>query len=122
MALHLDSIARLEEFKVNSIETTGEQPVVQYRGEIMPLKYIQDSNQQFENDAKIPVVVVSYKGRNVGLVVEKIIDIVEEAPRESSHQAMSDFFRSVVLQNKITDLLDVKKYLDQTMSLEEKSC
>ena len=62
-----------------------------------------------ENDSdKIQVVVYSANGRSIGLVVDRIIDIVEdtlEVTRESSHTGV---LSSVVIQDRVTDLVDVE--------------
>jgi two-component system, chemotaxis family, sensor kinase CheA len=53
------------------------------------------------------VVVYSEKGRSVGLVVDRILDIVEESfvvERQSRRQGIVG---SAVIQNRVTDILDV---------------
>ena len=116
LAIPLAIVARLEEFSDTEVEQAGAQEVVQYRGEIMPL--IRLSNmlpssgmgygmEEEEND-KIQVVVYSHENRSVGLVVDKIIDIVEdslEVQRESHHTGV---LCSVVIQDRVTDLVDIE--------------
>ena len=116
LAIPLAIVARLEEFSDSEVEQAGAQEVVQYRGEIMPL--IRLSNmlpssgmgygmEEEEND-KIQVVVYSHQNRSVGLVVDKIIDIVEdslEVQRESHHTGV---LCSVVIQDRVTDLVDIE--------------
>ena len=116
LAIPLAIVARLEEFSDTEVEQAGAQEVVQYRGEIMPL--IRLSNmlpssgmgygmEEEEND-KIQVVVYSHQNRSVGLVVDKIIDIVEdslEVQRESHHTGV---LCSVVIQDRVTDLVDIE--------------
>ena len=116
LAIPLAIVARLEEFSDTEVEQAGAQEVVQYRGEIMPL--IRLSNmlpssgmgygmEEEEND-KIQVVVYSHQKRSVGLVVDKIIDIVEdslEVQRESHHTGV---LCSVVIQDRVTDLVDIE--------------
>jgi len=116
LAIPLAIVARLEEFSHSEVEQAGAQEVVQYRGEIMPL--IRLSNmlpssgmgygmEEEEND-KIQVVVYSHQSRSVGLVVDKIIDIVEdslEVQRESHHTGV---LCSVVIQDRVTDLVDIE--------------
>ena len=99
------------------MEAAGAQEVVQYRGEIMPLirlsnmlptspsaGYMMDEEQT----EKLQVVVYSYHNRSVGLVVDRIIDIVEdslEVQRESHHTGV---LSSVVIQDRVTDLVDIE--------------
>jgi len=85
MAVDLSLVARLEEFPRNLVEIAGDHEVVQYRGEIMPL--IRVSEKLVSEQRRVPelvqdslhVVVYSEKGRSIGLVVDRILDIVEES-------------------------------------------
>ena len=116
-AVPLGLVSRLEEFNRNEVESAGAQEVVQYRGEIMPL--IRLSNMlptpptagygyDDEETEKLQVVVYSHHARSVGLVVDRIIDIVEdslEVQRESHHTGV---LSSVVIQDRVTDLVDIE--------------
>ena len=61
-----------------------------------------------EQTEKLQVVVYSFHNRSVGLVVDRIIDIVEdslEVQRESHHTGV---LSSVVIQDRVTDLVDIE--------------
>jgi len=113
MAMELSLVARLEEFKPELIEKAGDQLVVQYRGEIMPLIQIADvlhlakCESQGKEAGKTQVVVYSEDGRSVGLVVDRILDIVEESFVQQQPAKREGLFGSAVIQQKVTDLLDV---------------
>jgi two-component system, chemotaxis family, sensor kinase CheA len=114
LAMELSLVARLEEFRADAIERTGEQLVVQYRGEIMPLVYIADAlrlphceSAAQNQSGKTQVVVYSEEGRRVGLVVDRILDIVEESFVRQQPAKREGLFGSAVIQQKVTDLLDV---------------
>lgn len=112
MAIPLSMVARLEEFPRRSVERSGEQEVIQYRGQIIPLIRVADhiaGGGGLGEDLSDPMQVVIYaeNGRSVGLVVGRIDDIVEEVitvKRESSGRGT---LGSVVIKEKVTDLLDV---------------
>jgi two-component system chemotaxis sensor kinase CheA len=53
------------------------------------------------------VVVYAEHGRSVGLVVEHICDIVEETLKIRRDQRREGIAGSAVIQDKVTDLLDV---------------
>jgi two-component system chemotaxis sensor kinase CheA len=53
------------------------------------------------------VVVYSEAGRSVGLVVGKINDIVHEAITVQRNSGRDGILGSVVVQDKVTDLIDV---------------
>ncbi len=113
MAMELSLVARLEEFKAETIEKAGDQQVVQYRGEIMPLIRISDvlrlphGNSPNDDTGMTQVVVFSDDGHSVGLVVDRILDIVEESFVRQQPSKREGLFGSAVIQQKVTDLLDV---------------
>lgn len=113
MAIPLTAVARLEEFKRSSIEYSGSQEVVRYRGQILPLirvaRYVPTVEGHGATDSEVlQVVVHTEKGRSVGLVVGRICDIVQETISAKRHAYGNGIFGSVVLQDKVTDLLDVR--------------
>jgi two-component system chemotaxis sensor kinase CheA len=113
MAVDLSVVARLEEFSANIVETTGDQEVVQYRGQIMPLLRVSGVLQSrnwkaVENGQEsLHVVVYAGQGRSVGLVVDRIIDIVEEHLVMQPESARACVLGSAVIQKRVTDVLDV---------------
>jgi two-component system chemotaxis sensor kinase CheA len=112
MAIPLSMVARLEEFPRNQIERSGAQEVVQYRGQILPLirvsNYVQAAaGADAEKTDLMQVVVYSEQGRSVGLVVGSINDIVEEAVTVKRDAIGDGILGSAVIQDKVTDLLDV---------------
>ena len=111
MAVPLSLVVRLEEFDPNLLENSDGQPVVQYRGEIMPLVFLSDVfdiDTSKEKDNTMRVIVYSDRGRSVGVVVGKIIDIVEEAVSLKKGSVGQGLLGSTVVQDKVTDLLDVE--------------
>ena len=110
MAMPLSEVARLEEFPRSTVERTGQRMVVQYRGEIMPLV---DLGRLFasgggaEPDQALQVVVYTAHGRSVGLVVDRIIDIVDENIHTEPRSARQGIVASAVIQGCVTELLDV---------------
>ncbi len=113
MAIDLSLVARLEEFPRDSIEIAGDQEVVQYRGQIMPLirvSEVLESRRQKAADngqESLHVVVYAQNGRSVGLVVDRILDIVEESFVMQPHSAGKGTLGSAVIQKCVTDILDV---------------
>jgi two-component system chemotaxis sensor kinase CheA len=113
MAVDLALVARLEEFPRDAIEVAGEQEAVQYRGQIMPLVRVADALQSkrrmvSENGQEaLQVVVYADKGRSVGLVVDRILDIVEESFVIQPQTGRRGVLGSAVLQKRVTDILDV---------------
>ena len=116
MAIPLSMVARLEVIPRSSIEFSGTQEVVRYRGQILTLirvsKYVSAvSVSETSNDDKEPsmqVVVYAEQGRSVGLVVDRIHDIVNETITVRRDACANGIFGSVVIQDRVTDLLDVQ--------------
>ena len=111
MAIPLSLAARLEEFPISKIERTGALDVVQYRGQILPLirvaDFIPGRVTREEPSDILQVVVYSDQGRSYGLIVSQIIDIVEEAITIKRASTTPGLLGSAVVQEKVTDLLDV---------------
>ncbi len=111
MAVPLTLVARLEEFNQSMLENSDERPVVQYRGDIMPLIFLSDvfgMNTTEVKEGPVRVIVYSAQGRSVGVVVDKIIDIVEESVTLKKGAVRPGLLGSAVVQDKVTDLLDVE--------------
>ncbi len=110
MAVPLSTVARLEEFPRSQVERSGRQEVVQYRGQILPLIRVADflgaPSASAESDP-MQVVVYAEQNRSVGLVVGRINDIVEESIAVRREAAGDGILGSAVIQNRVTDLLDV---------------
>jgi two-component system chemotaxis sensor kinase CheA len=108
-AIPLSSVARLEEFAFESVEQAGNSEVVQYRGKIMPLVDIVRALGGGSGDAGSArrVVVYALDGRSYGLVVERIVDILECEVELHRSQNRPGILGSAVLQKRVTDFLDV---------------
>ena len=111
LAIPLSMVARLEEFPRSKIERSGNQDVVQYRGQILPLidlaKYLPRANELPALSDPMQVVVYSEQGRSVGLLVSKISDIVQQTLSVKRQAGQNGILGSAVIQGKVTDLLDV---------------
>lgn len=122
MAMDLSLVARLEEFKPEMVECAGDAQVVQYRGQIMPLLRVSDvlpgghggngnGHDRRDLTTALQVVVYSEKGRSVGLVVDRILDIVEETFVPQRPSKRDGLLGSAVIQQRVTDLLDVRGFV-----------
>jgi len=124
MALPLDLLARLEELPAGNIEKAGTQWVAQYRGDILPLVNLEFALQERrrehqharlvanESAAPLQVLVCNHQGRAVGLVVERILDIVEDAAELKYPASRPGVLYSTVIDERITELIDVPALLN----------
>ncbi|HEX3820649.1 MAG TPA: chemotaxis protein CheA [Candidatus Sulfotelmatobacter sp.] len=108
MAIDLSLVARLEEFSRDSVEVSGHREVVQYRGQIMPLIRVSEAlgSHRHSEGESLQVVVYGDQGRSVGLVVDRILDIVEETYVVRPHSGRAGVVGSAIIQHKVTDILD----------------
>jgi two-component system, chemotaxis family, sensor kinase CheA len=131
MAIPLSTLARLEEFPVAQVEMSGRQWVTQYRGQILPLIRLNIVLQEQERERKkdrrdklrtlqapplpdsgpIQVLVLNHDGRSFGLVVERILDIVEDRADVKSAATRASVLYSVVIGDRVTELLDIPAIL-----------
>jgi two-component system chemotaxis sensor kinase CheA len=122
MAIPLAEVVRLEEFPRSAVERAGPREVVQYRGEILPLVRVARVLRNGSNGhngkprpgdrisprgEKVQVVVCAPGGRRVGLVVTRIIDVVEEAITVRSGASRPGVLFTAVIQDRVTEFLDV---------------
>jgi two-component system chemotaxis sensor kinase CheA len=110
MAVPLALVARLEEFSAQSVERTAQEEVVQYRGQIMPLLRIADAlgvERSPESEDELQVIVYTKNGRSVGLVVDRILDVVEQGVAVESRALRPGILGSAVIRQRVTDMLDL---------------
>jgi two-component system chemotaxis sensor kinase CheA len=119
VALPLRSIARLEDVDVTAIEHVGDRRVMQYRGGIMPVVRIAHLLDPASPPAPspggptIPVLVCRHQGRNVGLAVERIVDIEEHDVAQLEHGERGGLIASLVIGGRVTDVLDLDALLER---------
>ncbi len=117
----LPMVARLEEIPLSAVEHAGQQAVVQYRGEIMPIVYLSEifgqgistSPAETAADNKFQMVVYRQDGQSVGLVVGQILDIVDEVIQVERDHKMKGLVGSIVVQGRVANLVDVPWVINQ---------
>jgi two-component system chemotaxis sensor kinase CheA len=128
LAVPLERVTRLESFPRTALERTGARDVVQYRGDILPLVDLAGALPERRRaprpgpgpdaDAPLRVVVTSYDGRRVGLIVDSLLDIVDEASatRPASRRGV---LGCAVIRERVTELVDVDAVLRERLGAEE---
>ena len=123
MAIPLDTLARLEEFPVAQVEMSGSQWVTQYRGQILSLVRLNVVMEErrhklrglqgppAQDSTSIQVLVLNHEGRSYGLVVDKILDIVEDEANVRSAATRASVLYSVLIGGRVTELLDIPAVL-----------
>lgn len=109
-ALPLQSVSRLEEFPKEQVERAGRNEVVQYRDGILPLVRLAnviglpDTAGEQEN---VSVIVHEHEGNLVGIVIDRVLDVVDTAVIKSDVGERAGVLGSAVVQDKVTDLVDL---------------
>lgn len=112
LAVPLQGVTRLEQLPASALEIVGDREMLQYRGTIIPMARIADVVHDAAvltaaDDAPLQVVVYRRGARTVGLVVNEILDIVDEASGVSSDIPSAGIETTLVIGDRITELLDV---------------
>jgi two-component system chemotaxis sensor kinase CheA len=116
LAVPLSLVARLEEFPQSAVEHAGGGEVVQYRNRILPLVYLRKVLEPHTPDPGQPPdplqVVVFHDGDgSVGMVVDEILDVTEEAVTARQESERDGLLGSAVVGKKVTDFLDLHQVI-----------
>jgi two-component system chemotaxis sensor kinase CheA len=105
----LAKVARLEEFPRSRVEQVADRPVVQYGGQILPLLDVASRRppEPLDGQDAFQVVVCAGPSRPVGLLVARILDIVEHDGAVRGPASRPGVEYTTVVQGRVTELLDV---------------
>ncbi len=109
-ALPLQEISRLEEFAVTSIERSGNKEVVQYRDGILPLVRLAPAiglADSRDDRTQFSVIVHEVGDRRVGIVIDRVLDVIETEIVRSEVGRRPGVLGSAVVQEHVTDLVDL---------------
>ena len=113
IGLPLAEVTRLTSASRDGIEFAGQREVLQVEGELLPLlrthKLLGEPANLTEPD-RLPVVVHRSGHGTVGLIVDRILDIVEQ-PDDCREHSLGDSVRAAVVDGKVTDLIDVSRLI-----------
>lgn len=116
LAVPLSLVARLEEFPRSAIEYAGGGQVVQYRSRILPLVSLQsvlEPGATVHEHSADPVQVVVFNDGDVsvGMVVDRILDVAEEAVTVRQRSERKGLLGSAVVGKRVTDFLDLNEVI-----------
>lgn len=121
-ALPLCLVKRLEEFDRKQVEYSGERELIRYRDSILPLiglnQFFGFSDQRSETEKeKYNVVVVQKFGKNFGLVVDSIVDVIStDNPIDDTVRDREGLLGNLVLPHGITTVVDPLGIVDRESS------
>ncbi len=116
-AVPLALVARLEDIERDRIEISAGQPVVQYRGRLMPLVPLSGTLDTTKERQAVLVFNDIDRGlgrdRCMGLVVDEILDVVEERLRVELSGDRPGLLGTAVVAGRATDVIDTGYWLTQ---------
>jgi two-component system chemotaxis sensor kinase CheA len=110
LAVPLDRVARLEEVPAAAVERTVDQETFQYGGRILPLVRLAQAFPGAGPAAArdpLQVIVCADGPGQVGVVVDRILDVVETPLEVQAAGRRPGVLGSAVIRQRVTDLLDV---------------
>jgi len=117
LALPLSQVARLEKIPKETVERANGQEVVQYRNDILPLVRLANilglECDEESDDPLLNVVVYTENQKSFGLVIDRIVDIVETALDVSRPATRPGLLTSAVIHERITDVIDLPAVIRQ---------
>jgi two-component system chemotaxis sensor kinase CheA len=116
LAILLSLVARLEEFPRSAIEHASGGQVIQYRGSILSLVSLRDvldpgAPELDETLDPVPVVVFNEGNHSVGMIVDEIVDVAEEAVKIRKKTGRKGILGSAVIGKQVTDFLDLNEVI-----------
>lgn len=118
MAIPLSDVVRLEEFPPEAFERVGSEEVVNYHGEFLRVLRMaslvverrrapRSAAGLFRGRRRTHMVVCRHHGRAIGLVVDKIMDIVEEPVAGLQAGSRECVKGTTLVRGRVTELLDI---------------
>ncbi len=111
MAVPLGLVARLEDVPRDKIEISCGNPVMQYRGKLMPLVPL--SGVVDTERPRQPLLVFADKEHAMGLMVDEIVDVVEDRLEIELAGARPGLLGTAVIAGQAIDVLDTMYWLTQ---------
>jgi two-component system chemotaxis sensor kinase CheA len=109
-AVPLSLVTRLEHIDARTIEIVSGKPLLQYRGQLMPLLPVNDE-VRVRSEGTQPLLVFSNEGRSMALVVDEIIDIVEDKIDIELGSDRPGVLGSALVRGQATEMIDVGYFL-----------
>lgn len=124
-AIRLSSVARLEKFAASDVQRLGEFNVIEYHGQTVPLfsipgaediSCVRSPRDATVNDPLLHTVVYREGDQLAGVVVEKIVDILNDLPLKQTPAAgPEDQAMHMVIGGRVTEVIDLKSFLKSVL-------
>ena len=124
----LHVVNRLEEISTGEIEYAGAVPLVRYRGDTMPLLFIERQLELCPVDISLmdyypvvlKVIVVDMHNKHYGIVVDEILDIGTTSDQLNTHNIDREgFIGTIFIEDKTSTILDVHFLVNNYIKFEK---
>ncbi len=109
-AVPLSLVTRLEMIDAGRIEMSSGHPMVQYRGQLMPLIPV-NGEVRIRTSGNQPLLVFSHQGRSMALFVDEIVDIIEGQFEIELASAQPGIIGTSVIEGQATEIIDLAYFL-----------
>jgi two-component system chemotaxis sensor kinase CheA len=107
IAMPVMEIERLEEVRTDEVELAGDQPVIQYRGQVMPLLLVGESELSALGAEGLLRIVVYRRGqKHLGLAVKRILDVWPGEQSLDDARRRPGIRGCTVIRDRVTDVID----------------
>lgn len=122
MAVPLASVERIEEFDSAAVIDEGSRRAVRHGGALLPLVRVsallperrarpRRSPLAGEAKPRMQVIVVSAQGRRAGLVIDRLLDVVDERIELEQPGSRAGAAASALVRDRVTELVDLDALL-----------
>ena len=127
-SIPLHIVNRLEEFSSREVEYTGAVPLMRYRGEVMPLLFIERQLELCSIDEclidfypeLLKVIVVDLHNKQYGIVVDEILDIgTTDAQLDTRNTDREGFIGTIFIGDKTATIVDIHFLIHNYINFEK---
>lgn len=118
LVMPLDLVGRVERMWPEAVERSGSLEVAQLRGRVVPLIRVADNVAERRHQSRrldaapahedVIVVVLERAGRQVGIIVDRVTDIIHEALRIDRPAGRDGVLGSAIVGGEIVEVFDVE--------------
>jgi two-component system chemotaxis sensor kinase CheA len=112
-AVALAKVDRIENLHLDKVETGGDRAVVQYRGSLMPLETIDYTSGPLPDHGTRPALVFNTPRGPFGIIVERIVDVVEADITPRIGKQRGEFLGTAVIAGKATEIVDIDQFANR---------
>ncbi|XSG81387.1 MAG: chemotaxis protein CheW [Methyloligella sp. ZOD6] len=111
-AVPLSLVTRLEEIPASQLEPCDEGYVLRYRDGLMPVLFMDGVTRRSGDDLQ-PILVFNEDGRNVGLAIDEILDVVEEPVSMEIRSSTPGILGAFQVQGEVAEMVDISRYVGE---------